>query len=676
MPVDALESKELLWELRSRRDRVAAILASEARALEPFTDVSDDSRRVIRHRRRDYATRTGDQDKSRKAGDLANEATSTAFALANLLAPRAENQSGTPGEELLPEGELLIKTALGDYERMYSPNRRDQDANKDAERLPNTYSSSIHLWALAKVIQNRPGAATPEITRVGLFIAEQLSSWLEDWHGQVHDLVPVEAPRQGTPDPYTQPSGNPYLTHITVRALSEYVDSLARLEEGIPAVVTQALRLSLAAAQAEICRLVAAYHSGVQSLFDGVDLICPLATVGLLTKQLNLADDLSRALIHQALKIVTSDFLLPDGSFAPKSAVFHTRTGLSINVSSAELALLLIHGLATYIDASELIALDPILSSVHRRSSGHRGWGLLAKGNESKVLSFVTTASLGFLHVYHAIASRIISETAAKELGVRTLDVTKPAFPLPSSVRSDIERQVILPLKSGDHRLASMSFVLGGPPGTAKTTIAATIARELEWPLLTLDLGSFLRRGLTQLEAEAERIFNLLLDLKNVVVLFDEIEEVVLRRDALDSERESRFLTSAMLPRLHRLRDARNVVFAIATNYPDKLDTAATRPGRIDFIFEVKPPEADEREKILAAFAKEFSASQEVKSFLLSRECIIATDQFTVGYLQKITQRIILMKEIWTDHARMMSIINEEGKRVLKERSVGGNGHG
>lgn len=676
MPVDALESKELLWELRARRDRVAATLTSEARALEPFTDVSDDSRRVIRHRRRDYATRTGDQDKSRKAGDLADEATSTAFALANLLAPGAENHLAPPSEEFLPEGELLIKTALGDYKKMYSPSRHDQDANKDAERLPNTYSSSIHLWALAKVIQNQPATATPEMTRIGFSIVEQLSGWLEDWHGQVYDLVPAEPAGHGAPDPYTQPSGNPYLTHITVRAISEYVDALTRLQQGIPAQVNRALRLSLAAAQAEICRLVAAYHSGVQSLFDGVDLICPLASVGLLTKQLNLADDLSRALVHQALKIITSDFLLPDGSFAPKSAVFQTRTGLSINVSSAELALLLIHGLATHIDASELIALDPILSSVHRRSSGHRGWGLRAKGNESKVLSFVTTASLGFLQVYYTIASRIISDTAAKELGVKTLDSSRPSFPLPSSVRSDIERQVILPLKSGDHRLASMSFVLGGPPGTAKTTIAATIARELEWPLLTLDLGSFLRRGLTQLEAEAERIFNLLLDLKNVVVLFDEIEEVVLRRDALDSERESRFLTSAMLPRLHRLRDARNVVFAIATNYPDKLDTAATRPGRIDFIFEVKPPEADEREKILTAFADEFSASQEVRSFLLSRECIIATDQFTVGYLQKITQRIILMKEIWTDPGRMMSIINEEGKRVLRERSVGGNNHG
>lgn len=672
MPEDAQVSNGLFWDLRTRRDRVAATLIAEAKALEPFSDISEDSRRVIRHRRRDYRTWSGSHDdRRRQGGDLTNEATSSAFALANLLAPNPKSFAAETYEDLLPEGPLLIETALGDYERMYSLDQSTQDANKDTEKLPNTYNSSIHLWSLAKIIQNQPERATSERLRIGSSIAEQLSSWLQDWQGHVHDLIPARVDEAR--DPYTQPSGNPYLTHLTVRAMSEYYCALQRTGLGAPPQVTKALRLSLAAAQAEVCRLVAAYHSGVQSLFDGVDLVCPLATVGLLTRQLNLADDLSRALIHQALKIVTSDFLLPDGSFAPKSAVFQTRTGLSINISSAELALLLIHGVSSYLDADELKALDPILNSVHRRSSGHRGWGLRAKGHETKVLSFVTVASLGFLTGYHSIATRIISETAALELGVKALDESKKIFELPSSVSEEIERYVIGPLKGGDRNRASMSFVLGGPPGTSKTTIAATIAYKLGWPLLTLDLGSFLRKGLTQLEAEAERIFNLLLELNDVVVLFDEIEEVVLRRDALGSERESRFLTSAMLPRLHRLRDARNVVFAIATNYPDKLDTAATRPGRIDFIFEVKPPEADERKGMLSAFADEFDAPPEVKLFLLSNESIIHTHEFTVGYLREVVKRISLMRETWHDESKMLSVIDTQKERVMKERATGGS---
>jgi len=142
-----------------------------------------------------------------------------------------------------------------------------------------------------------------------------------------------------------------------------------------------------------------------------------------------------------------------------------------------------------------------------------------------------------------------------------------------------------------------MSMLFYGPPGTSKTTLAYKIAAEIGWPLLELSQGHFLHEGLGGLDAEAERIFAILEHLKDTVVLFDEIEEMVTSRPG--AEKSGRFLTTSMLPRLHHLRDLGQVVFIMATNYVGSIDEAAIRLGRIDIIQEVGYPTVEEIQEML-----------------------------------------------------------------------------
>ena len=140
-----------------------------------------------------------------------------------------------------------------------------------------------------------------------------------------------------------------------------------------------------------------------------------------------------------------------------------------------------------------------------------------------------------------------------------------------------------------------VSAILYGPPGTAKTELASRIANGLGWPLLSLDPSHLTRSGLDRLHAETDRLFGMLAAAERLVVLFDEFDELVRERELAASEALSRFLTTAMLPKLKALADRRRIVYLLATNHLENFDPAVQRPGRFDAILPVMPPRADEK---------------------------------------------------------------------------------
>jgi hypothetical protein len=134
--------------------------------------------------------------------------------------------------------------------------------------------------------------------------------------------------------------------------------------------------------------------------------------------------------------------------------------------------------------------------------------------------------------------------------------------------------------------------ILFGPPGSAKTTLAKCIAEWLGWPCLKIDPSHVLGKGLDQLQTEANVLFEILGSLEQTVVLLDEFDEMVRERALTASEMRSRFLTTAMLPKLISIGERRRIVLLIATNHIDQFDIAIRRPGRFDFILQVMPPNA------------------------------------------------------------------------------------
>jgi ATPase family protein associated with various cellular activities (AAA) len=140
------------------------------------------------------------------------------------------------------------------------------------------------------------------------------------------------------------------------------------------------------------------------------------------------------------------------------------------------------------------------------------------------------------------------------------------------------------------------SALLFGPPGTSKTSFAKAIAGRLTWALLIITPSEFLSMGLEQIYVRATEVFQDLMDLSGVVILFDEMDALAQTRGnaALDVTRQ--LLTTSMLPKAD-LHDRARVIFFMATNHKKDLDPAITRPGRFDLLLCVGPPNWDRKLK-------------------------------------------------------------------------------
>jgi len=164
----------------------------------------------------------------------------------------------------------------------------------------------------------------------------------------------------------------------------------------------------------------------------------------------------------------------------------------------------------------------------------------------------------------------------------------------------------------GFSKTTAISGILFGPPGTSKTQLATLIATYLGWPLLSIDPSHLVREGLDSLQAESNHVFAMIAALEQTVVFLDEFDELMRERTSVRAGMMSRFLTTAMLPKLTSISESRRVVFLLATNHVSEFDFAIRRPGRFDIVAQVMPPTWVAKQGL----AKWIAASARIKTFI------------------------------------------------------------
>ena len=164
------------------------------------------------------------------------------------------------------------------------------------------------------------------------------------------------------------------------------------------------------------------------------------------------------------------------------------------------------------------------------------------------------------------------------------------------SLKDILRSRIIEPrTQSGSLSPTAYSAVLFGPPGTAKTTTAESVAAALGYGFVVIDTAVFLEDGLANIASRMAYVFDRLERLRDCVILFDEIEEFCLDRATPGIGMESRVLTTAMLTQINDLRRAERSVFLVATNRLTAFDPAIVRPGRLDLLLFVGTPALDAR---------------------------------------------------------------------------------
>ena len=173
------------------------------------------------------------------------------------------------------------------------------------------------------------------------------------------------------------------------------------------------------------------------------------------------------------------------------------------------------------------------------------------------------------------------------------------------NIEEMIEKFYISPRKEGKPNGSDdihYSMILYGPPGTGKTSLAKWIAKELNYDLIEITPSDFIAEGEAGVEARAKAIFNALYKQEEAVILFDEIDRLILDRNSKAYSEQGdifQFMTPSMLSKFKDLREVKKSIFIIATNYYERIDDAIKRKGRIDDVFLLLPPDYGARKGIL-----------------------------------------------------------------------------
>lgn len=148
--------------------------------------------------------------------------------------------------------------------------------------------------------------------------------------------------------------------------------------------------------------------------------------------------------------------------------------------------------------------------------------------------------------------------------------------------------------------------LLVGPPGTGKTLLAKAVATEAGVPFYTISGSDFMEMYVGVGASRVREMFNEVKKHTPAIIFIDEIDAIGRQRGSgLGGGHDEREQTlNQILVEMDGFSSTQGIIVMAATNRPDILDAALTRPGRFDRQITVSPPDIQGREDILAVHAK------------------------------------------------------------------------
>ena len=162
--------------------------------------------------------------------------------------------------------------------------------------------------------------------------------------------------------------------------------------------------------------------------------------------------------------------------------------------------------------------------------------------------------------------------------------------------------------------------LLVGPPGTGKTMLAKAVAGEANVSFFSMSGSEFVEMFVGMGASKVRDLFKQAKEKAPCIVFIDEIDAIGKKRDnQLSSNDEREQTLNQLLTEMDGFEGNNGVIILAATNRPESLDPALTRPGRFDRRVPVELPDLAGREAILKVHAKKIKTADDVDFHTIAR---------------------------------------------------------
>jgi transitional endoplasmic reticulum ATPase len=271
---------------------------------------------------------------------------------------------------------------------------------------------------------------------------------------------------------------------------------------------------------------------------------------------------------------------------------------------------------------------DVSLEDVAARTPGFVAADLLALVREAGVRAAMRQKDDPTPQVAKADFDAALEVVRPTSMGESTLQVAKVSLDDVgdmAEVKQALTETVLWPLAYPDTfaRLGVQpprGVLLYGPPGCGKTYLVKALAGSGQANVLSVKGAEVLSKWVGESERAVRELFRRAREAAPTLIFLDEIDALApIRGQATDGGTTDR-VVAALLTELDGVEELRNVVVIGATNRPDLVDPALLRPGRLERLVYVPPPDAEARTAILKASSRAVPLAPDVDLAALAGE--------------------------------------------------------